>query len=662
MENSVSKYFKENLSDWFGKKGGYVKTFVDHHQNNDLEIPSWRLYFDIPLEEEVLFTYDGTFWGSHKAGLVMTNVAIYCKQDKDSPRIVFPWEKISSIVYKENTFFFYYDAYSTSPGRIPAFGYFFPSQIDSNDMYGQYRIGDLLAYHLTCMANLAGKSSLARIKDIEENEEKTFEDALALFDELQADVSNCQDGMLCYHLGSALVHKASPGQIDSYTCQRIEATLKKARGLLDNRDLQDDCLYLLATLYADAGQNAKARNTYILAMDSVNETIAKSAQQLMLFQEEMLSLSGIWDDYVNQIDYKDRKFLMPINDNEIAGCYVSGIETFRMSNIPSCIDFSAGHPIAKELYIGHPYKPSIYVPYSESEEFFFVDKIDELTYLLQCLGAEDITITSIKGRNLSELSSRSGDYSIHADIETTKVSGAGSNSSSREQSSESTLHHSFHIKCDPMKYPYVPEGLIWYREQPRWQRMVEGRLNGNRLEYSESISSTDTRFVSNTEMQDIKAAAEYLWVKVDGSAESNLKSQFKERTETQWRVDVRFRSLRDFSESQIATSKSVMSLSSDEEEYIEIFKEYAADGELSERDRRMLEKFRDRCDISKERAMELEASCNKPKLTEDEQEYLEMYKEYASEGAVSERDRKMLNKMRDRMGISEERAKEIEQL
>lgn len=98
---------------------------------------------------------------------------------------------------------------------------------------------------------------------------------------------------------------------------------------------------------------------------------------------------------------------------------------------------------------------------------------------------------------------------------------------------------------------------------------------------------------------------------------------------------------------------------SDEQEYVEMFKEYTADGEISERDRKMLDKFRSRLGISVERARELEESCSKPKLTEDEQEYLEMYKEYAADGEISERDRKMLNKMRDRMGISEERAKEL---
>lgn len=111
-----------------------------------------------------------------------------------------------------------------------------------------------------------------------------------------------------------------------------------------------------------------------------------------------------------------------------------------------------------------------------------------------------------------------------------------------------------------------------------------------------------------------------------------------------------------------ANKGTTSSPSEEEQEYVEMYKEYAADGEISERDRKMLDKFRSRLGISEERARELEESCSKPQLTEDEQEYLEMFKEYAADGEISERDRKMLNKMRDRMGISEERAKEIESL
>lgn len=114
--------------------------------------------------------------------------------------------------------------------------------------------------------------------------------------------------------------------------------------------------------------------------------------------------------------------------------------------------------------------------------------------------------------------------------------------------------------------------------------------------------------------------------------------------------------------SETSLSPRIVSITKDELEYMEIYKEYVADGDISERDRKMLEMLRVRCGISEERARELELSYSEPQLTKNEQEYLEMYKEYAADGEISERDRKMLNRMLDKMGISEERATEIEQL
>ena len=57
--------------------------------------------------------------------------------------------------------------------------------------------------------------------------------------------------------------------------------------------------------------------------------------------------------------------------------------------------------------------------------------------------------------------------------------------------------------------------------------------------------------------------------------------------------------------------------------------------------------------ISEERAAELEASLS-PQLTEDEQEYLEMYHEYAEKGEISEKERRRLDKFAAALGISEE--------
>ena len=103
-------------------------------------------------------------------------------------------------------------------------------------------------------------------------------------------------------------------------------------------------------------------------------------------------------------------------------------------------------------------------------------------------------------------------------------------------------------------------------------------------------------------------------------------------------------------------------LSPEEKEYIEEFKEIIADGEITERERRLLNKFRAKFGISEERGEELEAMIMQPSLTPEEQEYLDEYKEIIAEGEVSGRERRFLEKLRKANGISEERAAEIENL
>lgn len=85
-------------------------------------------------------------------------------------------------------------------------------------------------------------------------------------------------------------------------------------------------------------------------------------------------------------------------------------------------------------------------------------------------------------------------------------------------------------------------------------------------------------------------------------------------------------------------------------------------GEISSGERRLLEKLRKHLGISEERALALEESL-KPSLTEDEKEYLEEYKLCLEEGgSISASERRLLDKLRNRLGISEERAKEIEKM
>ena len=103
-------------------------------------------------------------------------------------------------------------------------------------------------------------------------------------------------------------------------------------------------------------------------------------------------------------------------------------------------------------------------------------------------------------------------------------------------------------------------------------------------------------------------------------------------------------------------------LTKEEQEYINELKDILADGEISPRERRLLDKIRQKLGITEERAKELEASLTEPQLSEDEREYLDMYREYAEEGEITDKARRRLDKFANALGITDERVKEIEKM
>ena len=84
-------------------------------------------------------------------------------------------------------------------------------------------------------------------------------------------------------------------------------------------------------------------------------------------------------------------------------------------------------------------------------------------------------------------------------------------------------------------------------------------------------------------------------------------------------------------------------------------------GTISSDDRKYLERKRIRFNVSEERAQEIEKQCA-PCFTDDEKEYIEIFKELYNDGAISERARRLLDREREALGISKERACEIEKL
>lgn len=112
------------------------------------------------------------------------------------------------------------------------------------------------------------------------------------------------------------------------------------------------------------------------------------------------------------------------------------------------------------------------------------------------------------------------------------------------------------------------------------------------------------------------------------------------------------------SNSNANTSSS--SNSANEQEYLEEIKACLDDdGEISARERRILNRLRESLGISEARAQELEASLSQG-LTDDEKEYVEALKDSLVDGTISNRERRLLDKLRASLGISEARAAELE--
>lgn len=82
---------------------------------------------------------------------------------------------------------------------------------------------------------------------------------------------------------------------------------------------------------------------------------------------------------------------------------------------------------------------------------------------------------------------------------------------------------------------------------------------------------------------------------------------------------------------------------------------------ITDDDRKYLERKRKRFGISEEKAKEIEQQIA-PSLKENEKEYLETYKELASSGTLTDRSRRLLERERESLNLSKERAAEIEKM
>lgn len=408
------------------------------------------------------------------------------------------------------------------------------------------------------------------------------------------------------------------------------------------------------------GKTTNSRNAYMKSLAEAPEEQKYELQNRITKLEE--ANADLWDNYTLRVPYKERKYIMLVEDSKIKNCAISGITIFNSSNVPNCINFYDNMPLNNELYVGHPYNPSVYIPYNQAEDILFQDKIQEFCYILQQLGAEEITITSLKGRKINETNNKKEELEVAANI------GRFCNASLNIDSSTSNLmdrtsHEQYDVKYvyDPIDMPKVPSETIWYQNQPKWQRLAQSRIDGNTLEYTECISSKLTFFTSSSEKEDIKAKLKVLMANIEGRSYEEEEKQLREETETIWRVSVKFRSKNLLQEKSQSRNTISSTLTYKEKEFLnEVRFCIEDDGIIDNSEQIFLNKTREKLGLTEERAKELQESLLKPQFTENEKEYINALSELMIDGQIPESAQRIVERFRNLYEIDEQRANEIE--
>lgn len=452
------------------------------------------------------------------------------------------WEDINRVEYSEDnkSFYFYgsegYDEFCHFQRNV---------LIKKEDTSTCIKFAQILSQAAKLF--LSPQELIKRIFELEKEEK--FTEALSIINDLlnKKDAAEEAGPFLHYLKGRIISNSISEDEID-INDDRYDAARQELETALRNlgedwKEYEDIICFYLSGIYATQGKYLQCRDCLIRAMNSTESWIATETKEA--FEGCESQLEDFWKNYTNDIKYIDRQFIMPVKD--IKGCYDELIKTFLISNIPPCIKFPIGHPIANELYIGHPYNSDFYIPYNNADETLFMDKVHELCYLLQCLGATEIAIQSIKGKGIREINREQVNFEASANY---KMFSGGidiNTQTSSEEESNFNSHLELKQRFFPIRKPFVPEGLTWYPHEPKWQRLANSRLNGNLLEHSEFISTSDTHFISHSQEDELKLHLKMLIAKVNVTAQVSSSYELKQSTNTEWRINVIFKSINDLS-------------------------------------------------------------------------------------------------------------------
>lgn len=654
----------------FNEYKGFWNKYTNEYDFMYVKIPNdtknaVRQNFGISFNEEILFVRDTSFWSSKNQGLVITDNGIYCIPDNNSPeeKIEFGWKDVSKVKFRDWVLFFY--GYGNEEDYCPIHVSYFCKKEELYD-----KIGNKCVEMFLRIAN-----STQPEKDIYDQvwdliSKDCLDEALDLAMTHKNDSGNEN---LYFPIVEIYQQKGDFNKVITYCSEGCESishlpdevrrNLMGAFGLL--------AYYKYSAYFhlsAIANNYKECRKECLHAIYFVSET-AKIGDKLIVedAKGDFETLNECYATDFLSLPYNERKLLYPVKEYNTP-LTQEHLAVLDLKNLEKTgITFPIGHPVANQLYVGHPYIPNKYIPFDNYELALIEDKVREFCQIVQALGATEISIECLNSLSNTGNSTSIKQGSIGVDYNNSQITATGNikknknNSFINDISQSLTLHQRF----SPNRTAALPENLVWYHNEPSWQRLYEQRMRGGLDEHEERMETKKSQVVENSELVNVALEVKRMVLSVNGTWEQTMEENFEGHENAVLAIHVKFAPLSSLEclMEEANNKENSMELSSIEQEYVDELKACIDGGnEISPRERRLLNRLCAQFGISEVRAAELENLVIQPQLTDDEKEYLSECKECFATGEISEKERRLLNKLRMLLNISAQRADELEKM
>ncbi len=498
----------------------YMDCLVIDSHNKDYQIKDKdiaeikKAFTAIEEDETVLFFRDTSFFNQRNQGCVITDQRIHVifdNNDSDSYYYM-DWVYIISVSIKKGNYCFSFkeDCFSLEPKLL--------LKNNSKDFTIQKRVAEFLNE----IASIAQRiimplwESIEKIDDenISDEERETIaKEMIGRYPEY--------DGIFLYYLGCRAYDKeefakASEFMIKALECEQLSDEARSYSNLvlgeIGLRENNRESVVEIKTRLWDALCFECSPNTTIDDKTTVFERALECLYQL--------------DEYVtaniNQLPYHVKKLLVPINNYESLSTehklseFAISISALRTSNL----SFPIGHPIIGNIYVAHPAVPEKYILLEDHDIEIAEDKIREFCYLVQCLGATSITISTNKCSNKSQSIINSSNIGAEGSINEIRL-GAEAKEATVNRLEERLSHlMRFNQEFYPVVKPYLPNDLVWFDHEETWKRLAKQRLSGSLIKHSEHIEINKSRAVQANELSKVVAECKFMFKEAAGFIET----------------------------------------------------------------------------------------------------------------------------------------------